>query len=345
MSDTFSDANIDPALLALDPTRMLLHRVRSTPNPNPPEERMEDDDLPETPPVPPGSSATRPTSLVAYGRLVKGKTNLSDASTVLFDQFCQTQSSDERQALLFAHVLQLLDLVKKNESIEIWTISSDLSSKITAYVTAFVFSPTTSCYRGLSVGEHILKAMRECKVKNLPPDDDLAAVRLVLTKIRAQGTHFRNVYKTKVKESLDPKSPFKNIAALTHKLYHNTSVNPSVQAYQRVALIRWCIRRYPHLTDDEFWPPGVDKTIADLRRDSTTDQELDQCFSAIYEDDKDQYGKPEDTEYKAPKWRCLPGRRRWPRTPRTSALLHRPRNIGLRRWTPRILQRRSSVVY
>lgn len=98
--------------------------------------------------------------------------------------------------------------------------------------------------------------MRECKVKGLPDDDDLVAVDLVLARIRDKGTNNRNVYKTKVrprlsfiiycvpltsyhkvKESMEPKSPIRNVATLSHKLLKNTNVKATVQFYQRVALI------------------------------------------------------------------------------------------------------------
>jgi hypothetical protein len=43
------------------------------------------------------------------------------------------------------------------------------------------------------------KAMRKCKVKSLPDEDDITAVDLVLAKIREKGTNYRNVFKTKVR--------------------------------------------------------------------------------------------------------------------------------------------------
>lgn len=41
--------------------------------------------------------------------------------------------------------------------------------------------------------------MRECKVKDLPNEEDLVAVDLVLAKIRSKGTDYRNVFKTKAR--------------------------------------------------------------------------------------------------------------------------------------------------
>ncbi|KAJ6617529.1 hypothetical protein B0H10DRAFT_2434359 [Mycena sp. CBHHK59/15] len=83
-------------------------------------------------------------------------------SLVAFDQFCQIRSTDERQVLLLVHILELLDLTRKNDKAGVWTIPVDLMKKISSYVKAFVFSPMTISYRGLN------KAMRECKAKGLP---------------------------------------------------------------------------------------------------------------------------------------------------------------------------------
>ncbi|KAJ6550742.1 hypothetical protein B0H10DRAFT_2242564 [Mycena sp. CBHHK59/15] len=300
MSHIISDENIDPALRALDPTNNLLARIRSgsssTPGTPPAgnengiegteqdSSRQGDEPSPDRTP----SSSSSSSSLVSYGRLVKRKMNFSETTS--------TRSPDERQALLFAHVLQLLESSKKNEKAELWTISPDLSKKISNYVQAFVFSPTTTSYRGLNIGEHIMKAMRECNVKSLPDEDDITAVDLVLTKIREKGTNYRNVYKTKVKESMGDKSEMRNVAILAHKLLKNSKIKPTLQFYQRLALIRWCIKNYPGIDDEEFWPK-VDETIAKFRKQCETQLELDQCFNAIYEDDIKEYGDPAKTEY------------------------------------------------
>ncbi|KAJ7792886.1 hypothetical protein B0H14DRAFT_2623408 [Mycena olivaceomarginata] len=132
---------------------------------------------------------------------------------------------DERQAHVYAGVLQVLDLAKKNDKD---------TRRIVGYVCAFVFSPTTVCYRDINVSKHILKAMHECNVKNLLQEDDIIAVGLVLTLIHSKGTHYRNTFKTKV-----------------------------------------CV------------PLLLQMHVSYLRF---------RCFNTIYEDDKVEYGKPEDTD-------------------------------------------------
>ncbi|KAJ6539947.1 hypothetical protein B0H10DRAFT_1933886 [Mycena sp. CBHHK59/15] len=144
------------------------------------------------------------------------------------------------------------------------------------------------------------------KVKGLPEEDDTVAVDLVLAKIRDKGTHYRNVYKTKVKESMEKDSPFENIAALSHKLIKSTNVKATVQLYQRVALIRWCLKEYPTVEDDDFWPK-VDETIAKFRKDSNNQDELNLCFNTIYEDDKEAHGDPAKTDFKTVESEGVPG--------------------------------------
>ncbi|KAJ6622402.1 hypothetical protein B0H10DRAFT_903727 [Mycena sp. CBHHK59/15] len=309
MASTFTDKNIDPNLLALDPTNDILACIRNNrttpPVLDPPpalpsgdgDDVDEDAQMPLVSLLPHSSNSNSASSLVAYGHLVKHKITLSDTSSVAFDQFCQTHSADERQVLPLAHILQLLDLSKKNDKGEVWTIPDGLMKKISSYVKAFVFSPTTTSYRGLDVSEHIMQAMCECKVNGLPEEDDLVAVDLVLVRIRDKGTTLRNVYKTKVKESMAKKSPIANIAAVFHKLLKNMSIKPTLQFYQHVALIRWCLFKYPAISDKDFWLK-VDEIIAKFRKDSTTDEELNLCLNTIYEDDKAKYGDPSTTDYK-----------------------------------------------
>ncbi|KAJ7447094.1 hypothetical protein B0H11DRAFT_2290266 [Mycena galericulata] len=243
MSTLFTDENIDPALLAIGPSR--------SPSEEPPPRNDDLNDEQAGPSQPPDAPAQTAPPLVAYGRLVKHKMNLSDCLRVRHGcgYIQPMRCAEERQALLFAHVLQLLELSKKNEKAKPWIITPDVAvrnppfsyslthactttqKKIGSYVKAFVFSPTTTSYRDLNVSEHISKVIRQYKVKGLPEEDDTVAVDLVLAKIRDKGTHDRNVYKTKVKESMEKDSAIENIAALSHNLIKSTNVKPTLQLY------------------------------------------------------------------------------------------------------------------
>ncbi|KAJ6617611.1 hypothetical protein B0H10DRAFT_2218346 [Mycena sp. CBHHK59/15] len=166
MASTFTDENIDPNLLALDPTNDILARIHN--NRTTPLIHLQRFPL---------AMAMTASSLVAYGRLVKHKITLSDTSSVAFDQFCQTSLAT------CAHS-PVTQSIQENDKGEVWTIPDGLMKKISSYVKAFVFSPTTTSYRGLNVSEHIMQAMCECKVNGLPEEDDLIAVDLFLARIR-----------------------------------------------------------------------------------------------------------------------------------------------------------------
>lgn len=151
MAETFILANLDPELMASDPAAKMLQLLRAnasgsaTPGPSEspePSGPTGDNDMDEDPPVIP-SHAPLATSLTAFGSLVKHHIKLTDKSAVALDQFCQVRnhsniplhfteflhqnrSPEERTVLLFAHVLELLDIARKNEKAELWTISSSL---------------------------------------------------------------------------------------------------------------------------------------------------------------------------------------------------------------------------
>ncbi|KAJ6567791.1 hypothetical protein B0H10DRAFT_1928643 [Mycena sp. CBHHK59/15] len=315
MSDTFTDANIDPQIRAMNPAAQLLQMVRTRAATAPPQgspsggsedDEFMDQDLPANPPLQSAAynSIGNSSTLVSFGRLLKRQFKLSNQSSVAFDQFCQTGSSDERQAILFAYILELIDLGRKNDKAEAWTISPGLSQKINMYVQAFVFSPTTTAYWGLKSVEHLVKAMRECKVADLPNEEETTQNEIVVVKVRGKMTYHRNV---QVKNSTEKNSETRNIAALANKVLSGTTIKPTVQFYQRLAFLRWCVREYPNLPEDDYWPK-VDEIINTYRTDCQSKIELDLVFNAIYEDDKRKYGDPSETDFTTediqadPKW-------------------------------------------
>ncbi|KAJ6624720.1 hypothetical protein B0H10DRAFT_2212506 [Mycena sp. CBHHK59/15] len=124
MSESFSDSrNIDPALLNMDPAMAYLHCMRNHANPPQPS----DENSAQDPPATPLTSATanaRGTGmlLVAFGQLVKRRANLKDQSAIALDQFCENSSADECQVMLYAHLLEVHDALKRNEKVNEWKI-------------------------------------------------------------------------------------------------------------------------------------------------------------------------------------------------------------------------------
>ncbi|KAJ7044425.1 hypothetical protein C8F04DRAFT_1174855 [Mycena alexandri] len=271
MAHTFVDSNIDPTLLAMDPTAVLLAQMRTTPNETPSPDTPSggnNEDPPATPPML-GFSAEGSSSMVAFGGMLKPQLKLTEKSMVVFDQFIRLRSGDEHNVMLFGHLLELLDIARKNEKADQWTIGSVLSRKINSYTQAFIPCPQLRAYRGLHLGEHV---------------------------VSTKATHYRNILKAQVKTLLEPKSDPKNIANLADKLLHGTSMKHTLQFYLRLAFIRWVVVQYPWLTEETFWIQ-VDQAIKKKSQECKTKEELDKLYNFIYEQDIRAHGDPATTEH------------------------------------------------
>ncbi|KAJ6618969.1 hypothetical protein B0H10DRAFT_1947178 [Mycena sp. CBHHK59/15] len=287
MASTFVPENIDPALLAMDPVNQMLERLRSG-NPRAPASAVSDsNDMDEDLPAVRSSLAFNTTpnasSLVSFGSMVKHQFKLTDKSTVAFDQFVQ------------AYVI--FDLWKSAMSCCLPTslscstlpggvkrvITAGLSKKINVYTQAFILSPQLSAYRGLCFAEHILKAMREANILDLPPEEETANVDLIQT-------------------SLEPKSDLENIANLADKVLHGTSVKATLQFYVRLAFIanipsqRWVMVEYPWLSEETFWLQ-VDEVIKTNSKNCTTKAELDVFYNLIYQQDIADHDDPANSPH------------------------------------------------
>ncbi|KAJ6600336.1 hypothetical protein DFH09DRAFT_901390 [Mycena vulgaris] len=247
-----------------------------------------------------GPRTTTTTSLVAYGQLVKHHHGLKDQSAVALDQFCEASSSDERQVLMFAEMIMIHALLKRQTKNESYTIPSTLDVTLKAYAVAFLLGHKTVAIRGLNVSGHIMNAMRELHILELPNAKDVAHTDIVLKAIGGKLTYFRNVIKTKVR--LEPRSRTRqqrcNIAELTHAIISNLKcgIQPTLQLYMRIAFLRFCVVSYGALSDEAFWPK-VDEVMDTWRRAIGTEVEISQVLTDVYEDDKRKYGKPQDTNH------------------------------------------------
>ncbi|KAJ6624721.1 hypothetical protein B0H10DRAFT_1943017 [Mycena sp. CBHHK59/15] len=153
-----------------------------------------------------------------------------------------------------------------------------------------------AAYRGLNAAEHILKAMRELNLANLPSEKEVGRNELVTKSIRKVLTSQRNVLKTKINSSMASDLPTRNIADLAAAVLAGgkTGMKPTLQLYQRLAFLRLCVRSYSTLNDEDFWLK-VDSVIASYRKEAGTEVKISQLFTDIYADDKIRYRNPEDT--------------------------------------------------
>ncbi|KAF7362701.1 hypothetical protein MVEN_00619400 [Mycena venus] len=290
MSTFLNDDNIDPTLRTMDPCAQMLAQVRmgglptSPPVPSGSTNDDDDDNMGQDGQTPPVNLLPSSISLVSFGNLIKRKVKLSENSTIAFDQFCQNPSPDERTAIMFAHILELVDISRKNEKAELWTIAPDLKAHLTAY-------------RGLNLDGHVMNSMRDSSVKDLPPDEETAQCEDVLSKVRNKATQFRNILKTAITVALDRTHETANVAALANKLLQGTKIKATLQFYIRLAFIRFVMRSYPWLTEETFWLK-VDLCLEANSKKCTSKAELDQLYNAIYQQDVQMYGDPADTPYK-----------------------------------------------
>ncbi|KAJ6461208.1 hypothetical protein DFH09DRAFT_822518, partial [Mycena vulgaris] len=234
-----------------------------------------------------------------YGQLVKHHHGLKDQSAVALDQFCEASSSDERQALMFAEMVMIHTLLKRQTKNESYTIPSTFDVTLKAYAIAFLLGHKTVAIRGLNVSGHIMNAMRELHILELPNAKDVAHTDIVLKAIGGKLTYFRNVIKTKVKASLKNQAATRNIAELTHAIISNLKcgIQPTLQLYMHIAFLRFCVVSYGALSDEAFWPK-VDKVMdTSLLPSVPPDMFVHRVLTDMYEDDKCKYGKPQDTNH------------------------------------------------
>ncbi|KAF8070146.1 hypothetical protein FPV67DRAFT_1623661 [Lyophyllum atratum] len=296
------DPNIDPTLQDIeeDPAMAFLDTLVSNNSTSTSSGGTDGDISDDEPPttaraVYNGNPTLANNNLVNFGRMAKRQKRFSAESESDLDLFCSNPSAEERSAMLYAAVLETRDIVKQSQKIEQWQVSEGLKKSIRSYTQAHLLSPTTTSYRG-NGPEHILKAMRELNVRDLPPEKEVTHVKAILAVIKTTLTSFRNVVKDKIKASLEPDSPTRNIADLTHAIVNNTPVKATAQHYIRIAFLRWHVLKYESLSDNEWWP-RVDKTLDGWRSKLKDATEIAGAFNNMYQQDIQAYGDPANTSH------------------------------------------------
>ncbi|KAK0467037.1 uncharacterized protein EV420DRAFT_1474435 [Desarmillaria tabescens] len=250
-------------------------------------------------------------NMTATARRLKRKMEFSDEAEVDFDEF-STLSADKCQLYLMAVTLQTRDLLQKMQtSQESWEISKGLWKNISQYVKAFLLSSTAVCYVGNS-SYHVMVALREMNIKDLPSENDMTANALLQSRISACLTTKRSQIKDAVKVSIQDSKDgraLRNIACLTKHLIgkSNEKIPQTQQLYMRLSVVRHVYANIETARGDTFWAE-VDRMLHGMRAHG---QELFiYTLNEIYIKDKKEYGDPtksgirsvELASFHLPKW-------------------------------------------
>ncbi|TFK65724.1 hypothetical protein BDN72DRAFT_900422 [Pluteus cervinus] len=227
--------------------------------------------------------------LHAFAHLVKKQKKLDSAAINELNIYCSTIDVEERMLLTHATLLEIRSELREQRHKEelSFSVPEALKEHIRLYVKAFLYSPTIKSYKG-NGAEHILRALRELSVPNLPSENQPLQVSAVISVISDELTSIRNFIKTKIKESVVPGSEMRNIADLTHTLLSGASIRPTLQHYIRFAFLREHVVTH---TVGDFWT-AVDRVISDWAKKATTTAELTGYYNNCYQDDKKLYGDP-----------------------------------------------------
>ncbi|SJL06048.1 uncharacterized protein ARMOST_09384 [Armillaria ostoyae] len=303
----FSDENIDPRLRAINPVQAYIEETRQRyeaqveqalqvtqviRSGNPDEEQ-------DTAPSPLMAISLPSSNLVASARRLKRKYEFSDEAEVDLDEFCVVPS-EEHQLLLMAVALQNRDLlIKLQDNGSTWEISKKLLKSVWQYTKAFLLSSVSVCYVGDSA-QHVMVALREMKVKDLPPEDDIAANSILQSKVSycltTKRAHFKEQIRISIQDNEAGKA-IRNIAHLTKKVIGKSDYIPQTQQlYMRLSVARYVYASSPKARGDNYWD-DVDQMLHGMQEHG--DDLFVFCLNDIYEKDKQKYGDPVKTGIKS----------------------------------------------
>ncbi|KAL1758461.1 hypothetical protein FB107DRAFT_246884 [Schizophyllum commune] len=212
-----------------------------------------------------------------------------------------------------------------------WAFTRGLRKNATNCARIFVTSPRASAYRPKNAADTVYNVMLLLKFGDMPSASNLDAQDEVKEHITKKLSDHRHVFKDKCELSLQPNSPLRNIANLTEAIVSTTTgVKPTLALLMRVAFIRWHVLQYADALEqkaakeaaageragqgtltsaekptampkkqkavgDAFWKK-VDHSLQKMKVEATSTKHMDLTFTEIYEMDKVEYGRPEDTK-------------------------------------------------
>ncbi|THV07208.1 hypothetical protein K435DRAFT_788624 [Dendrothele bispora CBS 962.96] len=236
----------------------------------------------------------RPTQAVITDLKIKGSLHGQYATNV--DNFALANAEERNlmHAAWMQEILMKLDLSLKTESDG---VSDSLKKDARAYASYTLLSWKLASYSG-KIPDAVIQAMRNCGIKDVPENSQIAKVKELSTYIGTQITNDKNRLKKKIIDSLVPQSNLGNIANLAKAIIGTQNIPLTVEFYVRLAFLRQVAAAiqnkpdHPANNDGAKWWEEVDKALLDARNEDDGEK-VSNNFIRVYSADIKKYGDPE----------------------------------------------------
>ncbi|KAJ6548780.1 hypothetical protein B0H19DRAFT_1379112 [Mycena capillaripes] len=221
---------------------------------------------------------------------------LEDDSADEYKRYLETTNKDERDAIAFLHVLQLIDLQRKSldQRVKEWKVTTELAGQIKKFVRALLLLPNLRFYSG-TVESAVMSGLRRCAVKDLPTSDGFDDDVLKAAVARQFSTD-KSEIKKMLKDSTELADiPSRNIAEVTIQVLakYCPDIQPTLSVYHRLCHIRARASK-PH-SNSKFWP-DLDQELEGFHEEGP--EMFVSAMQINYEDDIAKYGDPANTKHK-----------------------------------------------
>ncbi|KAJ7920734.1 hypothetical protein B0H13DRAFT_1867235 [Mycena leptocephala] len=228
---------------------------------------------------------------------------LEDDSADEFKRYLETPNKDERDAIVFLHMLHVKDLYRQavDQRVKGWQVTTCLAVQIKKFVRALLLLPNLRFYSGM-VESAVMIALRRCAVKDLPTSDDFDD-NVLKAAVARQFSTDKSEIKKMLKDSTEVSDvASRNIAEVTGQILakYCPEIQPTLSVYHRLSHIHTRASK-PH-SNSKFWP-DLDQELEGLHEEGPEVfvSFSDSAMQINYEDDIAKYGDPADTKHKVTK--------------------------------------------
>ncbi|THV04304.1 hypothetical protein K435DRAFT_961932 [Dendrothele bispora CBS 962.96] len=227
---------------------------------------------------------------------LKNKSNLHGQYATNLDSFA-VASGEERNLMHAAWMQEILMKLDSSHKSESEGISDSLKKDAWAYASYTLLSWKLASYSG-KISDAVIQAMRNCGIKDVPENSQIAKIKELTTYIGTQITNDKNRLKKKVIDSLAPQSNLRNIANLAKAVIGAQSILLTAELYVRLVFLRQVAAAiqskpdHPANNDGTKWWEEIDKGLLDVRNEGDAER-VSNNFIRVYTTDIKTYGDPE----------------------------------------------------